>query len=153
MGSQTRNQEYRYQFKTIAIGNGKDCGYGGQLNFNLPADFIEAKNLWAHVRLKFNASEPSGNRKLKAIGEKIFAADFVTQPKMKQVNLTADPTTREIDLKIDLTDILDDLTINPPALYQQGYFSIGLLYPNALSYTVDILIWKLDLIYTTQGIR
>lgn len=153
MGGQTRHQEYRYQFKTIAIAAGKDCGYGGTLNFNLPAGFIEAKNLYAHVRLKFGASEPTGNRKLKAIGPRVFAADFVTQPLMKQVNLTADATTREIDLKIDLTDLIPNLQITPPALGIQGYFDIGLLYPNALSGTVDILLWKLDLIYTTQGIR
>lgn len=152
MGGITRHQEYRYQFKTIAIANGKDCGYGGRLNFNLPADFIEVKNLYMHLRVRFNASEPSGNQKIKAVGPRIFSADFVTQPLMKEVNLTAD-VNRYIDLKIDLSDLIPNMEIVPPALYQQGYFNIGVLYPNALTYTVDVLIWKLDLIYTTQGIR
>lgn len=152
MGGTTREQEYKYQFKTIAINNGKDCGYGGTLNFNLPANFIEAKNLWAHVRLRFDVAEPTANQKLTAIGPRTYSANPTNQPLMKPLNLVAD-ANREIDAKVELTDYIKKLIINAPALGNQGFFNIGVSYPILLTANVTILIWKLDLVYTTQGIR
>lgn len=151
MGGITREQEYRYQFKTIALKNATSCGYGGTVNFNLPTNFLEIKNLWAHVSIVFHASEPTGNQKILGIGPKTFSSNLLDQPLMKPLNLTADGN-RRIDFTADLTEILLNIAITDPAAFKQGYFDIGILHP-LLAQLATIEIWKMDLVYTTQGIR
>lgn len=151
MGSETRHKEYEYQYKTIALQNARDCGYGSTLNFNLPANFMAIKNLWVHVRIVFDAAEPVGNRKIIGIGPKTWPVEGA-QPLMKPLNLTAD-ANRRIDFTADLTEIINQLVVTNPSLYQQGFIGIGLQHPNALSNIATIEIWKTDLVYTTQGIR
>lgn len=152
MGGQTRHQEYRYQYKTISLQNARDCGPGGTLNLNLPSNLLEVKNLWAHVRIVFHASEPVQNRKIIGIGPRVFSSNDFNQPLMKQLNLTAD-ANRRIDFTADLTQIVKQLIISDPALYAQGYIGIGILHPDYLQQLATIEIWKMDLVYTTQGIR
>ena len=152
MGGVTRHQEYRYQYKTIALQNAKDCGAGATLNFNLPSNVLEIKNLWAHIRIRFDAAEPVGNQKIIGIGTRTFTGNDFVQPKMKALNLTAD-ANRRIDFTYDLTEIIRNLTINDAALFAQGFVGIGILHPAYLSQIATIEIWKMDLVYTTQGIR
>lgn len=151
MGSLTRHQEYRYQYKTISLQNAIDCGYGGTVNFNLPSNVLEIKNLWAHIRIVFNASEPVANRKIIGIGTKQWPVDG-EQPLMKPLNLTAD-ANRRIDFTADLTEILRLLELKDAAYYSQGFVGVGIQHPNPLQYVATIEIWKMDLVYTTQGIR
>lgn len=150
-GAITRQQEYKYQYKTISLQRATSCGYGGTVNFNLPANTLEIKNLWAHVRIQFNASEPSGNQKILGIGPKTFSSNLLNQPLMKQLNLTADGN-RRIDFTADLTEIINNIIVEDAAFFQQGYFDIGILHP-LLSFNATIELWKMDLVYTTQGIR
>lgn len=153
MGGASRHQEYRYQYKTISLQNARDCGAGATLNFNLPSNILEIKNLWAHIRIVFHASEPIGNRKIIGIGTRVFnpTSDFI-QPKMKPLNLTAD-ANRRIDFTYDLTEIIKDLVVNDAAIFAQGFVGIGILHPDYLQQIATIEIWKMDLVYTTQGIR
>ena len=151
MGAITREQEYRYQFKTIALQQATTCGYGGTVSFNLPVGFLEAKNLWAHVRVQFDAAEPVDNRKILGIGPKQFSADMLNQPLMKPLNLTAD-VNRRIDFTADLTEIIKNIQIAQPAFFYQGSFDIGIIHPLLVN-LAKVEIWKIDLIYTTQGIR
>lgn len=151
MGSITREQEYRYQYKTISLQNGFSCGNGGTMNFNLPSNVLEIKNLWAHVRLVFDAAEPVDNRKVYGIGQPTYPPDGA-QPKMKVLNLTAD-ANRRIDFSIDLTDVIKELDVVPAAIYQQGFIAIKVHYPNTLVKSAIMELWKMDLVYTTQGIR
>lgn len=151
MGGTTRHQEYKYQYKNISLQNATSCGYGGTVSFNLPANTLGIKNVWAHVRIRFHASEPSGNQKILGIGPKTFSSDLLNQPLMKQLNLTADGN-RRIDFTADLTEIIKNISIEDAAFFQQGYFEIGILHP-LLTQLATIEIWKIDLAYTTQGIR
>jgi len=152
MGAESRHQEYRYQYKTIALQNARDCGAGATLNFNLPSNLLEIKNLWAHIRIVFHASEPVGNQKIIGIGTRQFSTDDFNQPLMKPLNLTAD-ANRRIDFTADLTQIIKQLIINDASLAAQGFVGIGILHPTYLSQIATIEIWKMDLVYTTQGIR
>jgi hypothetical protein len=152
MSGTTRKQEYRYQFKTLALQGSRDCGTGGSVNFMLPQNFIAVKNLFVHVRIQFNVAEPSANQKISGIGSKTFSINPANQPLMRPLALTAD-ANREIDLKVDLFDIIPKLAITAPALGNQGYFNIGIQHPNNLSNFATIKLWKIDVIYTTQGIR
>lgn len=151
MGGQTRHQEYRYQYKTISLQNARDCGNGGTLNFNLPSNALKIKNLWAHIRIVFHASEPVGNQKISGIGQKLWPYDGA-QPKMKPLALVADGN-RRIDFTADLTQILTSLDLTDAAYYSQGFVGIGIQHPNTLTQIATIEIWKMDLVYTTQGIR
>lgn len=151
MGGQTRHQEYRYQYKSISTQNARSCGYGATISFNLPSDFLEAKNLYCHLRIRFHASEPSANQKILYIGQPQWPPED-EQPDMVYVNLTADGD-RRIDLEIDLTQIIEKLTVQEPAFGQQGYFNIGILHPGILEQLATVELWKMDLVYTTTGIR
>lgn len=153
MASGSRVQEYPYQYKSISLQNARDCGQGGTVNFNLPEDFIAAKNLYAHIRIQFDAAEPTANQKIIAIGQPTYPPEGA-QPKMIPLNLSAD-ANRRIDLEIDLTPLIPKLDVFGAsfALYGQSHLSIGILHPNILSGFANIEIWKLDLVYTTQGIR
>lgn len=152
MGGITREQEYRYQYKTISLQNAVDCGPGGTVNFNLPSNVLEIKNLWAHVRIRFHASEPVGNQKIIGIGPRVLGSSDFSQPLMKPLSLTADGN-RRIDFTADLTEIVRDLVITDPAYYAQGFVGIGILHPAYLTQLATIEVWKMDLVYTTQGIR
>lgn len=152
MGTETRHQEYRYQYKTIALQNARDCGAGATLNFNLPSNLLEIKNLWAHIRIRFDTAEPVGNQKIIGIGTRTFSSNDFNQPKMKALNLTAD-ANRRIDFTYDLTAIIKDLVVNDAAIFAQGFVGIGILHPAYLTQLATIEIWKMDLVYTTQGIR
>ena len=151
MGGQSRHQEYKYQYKTISLQNARDCGDGGTLNFNLPANVLKVKNLWAHIRIVFNASEPIANQKISGIGQKVWPYS-APQPKMKPLNLVAD-ANRRIDFTADLTEILASLDLTNAAYYSQGFIGVAIQHPITLTQIANIEIWKMDLVYTTQGIR
>lgn len=144
MGGITRHQEYPYQYKSISLRSARDCGYGSTVSFNLPTGFIEAKNLYAHVRIQFDASEPTANRKIIGIGQPTWPLDGA-QEKMLALNLTADGN-RRIDLEADLTQLIPLLDIfDPSASFEgQGYFNIGILHPNVLSTLATIELWKIE---------
>jgi hypothetical protein len=152
MGGKSRHQEYRYQFKTLALQNARDCGFGSTVNFNLPQNFIAVKNLWVHLRIQFAAGEPTANQKITGIGSKTFSIGGTNQPLMRPLNLSAD-ANREIEFKYNLQDIIPLLAITAPTLGNQGFFTLGIQHPNILSNVATIKLWKIDVIYTTQGIR
>jgi len=151
MGGTTRHQEYRYQHKSISTQAALSCGYGATMSFNLPSEFLEAKNLYAHISIVFHASEPVDNRKILYIGQPSYPQTG-PQPNMVYVNKTAD-ANRRIDLEIDLTQIIEKLEPQAPAFSQQGYINIGILHPGILTQLATVELWKMDLVYTTTGIR
>lgn len=108
--------------------------------------------MWAHIRIVFHASEPVGNQKIIGIGTRTFSGNDFNQPKMKPLNLVAD-ANRRIDFTYDLTEIIKNLVVNDAAIFAQGYVGIGILHPAYLTQIATIEIWKMDLVYTTQGIR
>jgi len=151
MGGTTRHQEYRYQYKSISAKNAISCGYGATMSFNLPSDFLEAKNLYSHIRIKFDAATPVGNRKILYIGKPQYPPEG-EQPDMVYVNLAADGN-RVIDFTIDLTQIIEKLQYNEPSFGVQGYFNVGIIHPGIITNIATVELWKMDLVYTTTGIR
>lgn len=151
MGGTTRQQEYPYQFKTLAVKNARDCGQGMTINMSLPTNILAIKNIFVHCRIQFDAAEPVLNQKIDGIGSPTYPYEGA-QPKMKPLALVADGN-REIDLKQDLTDMIGTLQVYPPAAYSQGYISIGIHHPIILAQLATIKICKIDIVYTTQGIR
>jgi hypothetical protein len=150
MGGQSRNQEYGYQYKSISLAGATSCGQGGTVSFNLPQNLLEIKNVFTHVIIDFNPSEPIANKKVDGVGSPIYPPNGA-QPYMIPMNVSA--TGNRIELEIDLTQIKDKLVITPASSYAQGFVSIGIHHPNNLAYGATIKLWKIELIYTTQGIR
>lgn len=153
MGTVSRHLEYPYQYKSIGLQNARDCGQGGTVSVNLPEGFIELKNLYSHMRIVFDAAEPVANQKIVAIGQNIWPPDG-PQPRMLPLNLTAD-ANRRIDFEIDLTPLIPLLEIQEASFSFNGQssFNVGILHPNMLEQFANIELWKIDLVYTTQGIR
>lgn len=169
MSEQSRNQEFLFQYRNVALAQGgqsgtnpRFCGYGPIIQPSIPDNMLELKNIFAHLVMRFDASVPSGKRRLLYIGGQ-FDTNFVTDSLIPDtsraafVNLTAD-ANRYIDCQIDLTkwkdamlpDLSDPLfSFTQPQLIIQAVTDTD----STTNATGDIILWKIDLIYTTKGIQ
>lgn len=161
MTALTRNQEYKYQYKTLAATNSFFCGIGPGLNVSIPDNLLDIKAIYMHAVLQFDASVASGKRKIYWAGGS-YTYDVVTGiPKpttdnMVNVNLLADPTTRIADLTIDLTPLKDQLLANAVlGAYEQPSIILNLItnVDGDFATTGKVLLWKVDFVYTTTGIQ
>lgn len=168
MSEQSRNQEFLFQYRNVALAQGgqsstnpRFCGYGPIIQPSIPDNMLELKNIFAHLVMRFDASVPSGNRKLMYIGgefdQNIATGNLVPDTSRAAfVNLTAD-ANRYIDCQIDLTkwkdamlpDLSDPFYFGQPQLQIQAVTDTN----GTTNATGDIILWKIDLIYTTKGIQ
>lgn len=159
MNSRTRNQEYKYQYKTIAIANAFFCGSGPTLNIAIPDNLLDIKAIYMHAVLRFDVAVPSGNRKILWVGGKypqsLSGIPNPTAGNMRYVNVSADPTTRIADLKVDITDLKDGLLSATPPIFDQPTIELNLITDMDGGFDVqgDVILWKIDFVYTTTGIQ
>lgn len=164
MTSQTRNQEYKYQYKTVSIaGNTVFCGNGPTLSISIPENLLDIKAIYIHAVLLFDVGVPSGNRKIHwAGGEYPRTIDGIPKPlegNMKYVNLAADPTTRIADLRLDVTDLKDgfmqQLIDDEPFQFDQQKIRLNLItdVDGGFDVSGSVILWKVDFVYTTGGIQ
>lgn len=156
MGAQTRNQEYTYQYKNVTITNQQFCGYGPNLQINLPDNVLAIKGLFIRVVAQFDPAESS-----KTISEFIlngvpaFTFQYKGTTSTVPVNWQAN-ASNILDARLDLQGQLSKLHIFPGAAGNQPYIIMGMGLNGTTTYsstTNQILLWKIDLTYTTQGIR
>ena len=165
MSETTKLQQYKYSLRTIAIApktmpNGYFCGQKFYA-FPVPPDnAISIENLYLHLIMQFKVGVASGDRRITKIG---IASDrpsygFIpSRLRTYDVNLSADPTTRIIDTRIDLSALLKKDNVRwrdfytTPATTDQTYVYIELATEN--SSNGDLILCKMDCLYTTTGIR
>lgn len=164
MTSQTRNQEYKYQYKTVSVANGSAfCGNGAQLSVSVPNNLLDIKAIYMHVVLRFDTSVPSANRKIHYAG-----GEYPRQPNgvpipsdgnLKYVNVSADPTTLIADLQLDITDLKDglmqQLIDDEPYQFEQQRINLNLItdVDGGFDVSGSVILWKVDFVYTTSGIQ
>lgn len=158
MSELTRNQEYTFQYKTVNVRDSFFGGHQPKLSVALPKNLLAIKNLYCHLMMTYDIAVPVGQRKLNWIGgNPQYTGGTIpnaAQPNMKYLGAVADVTTRKIDVKVDLSDIVSKLSIN--SLFGQPQLEINLLQedPSGLfNVTGSLQLWKVDLIYTTQATR
>lgn len=159
-GSQTRHQEAKYQYRSIAAARTIFCGYGPHLYVSVPEDLLELKNIAIHASLLFDVSVSAPNRKLHWIGgayqinpypDQTVASE---QPQMIYINQAADGN-RRVDVTIDISHLIPLIPIDDNPTFDQPNFEVSMVTDptGANSVTGVLEIWKVDLIYTTKGIQ
>lgn len=156
----TRHQEYKYQYKTIAVTNAAFCGNGPRLRMSVPDDMLDVKALYMHAVLQFNSGVTSGNRVVHWIGgiyeQGLDGIPHPTDETMMHVNKQADLTTRIVDVKADLTQFKDSVSFEDAFSFDQPDIEVNILTSlsgDAGAVTGTVILWKVDLIYTTSGIQ
>ncbi len=170
MGTITRNQEYTYQYKSMNIGGLASnpvgfCYWGGAFQVNLPDNILEIKKLWTHLIIQFATALGDGTtigsqyKELLNIGgvKSAIVNGQYTISGGAQLNIAAD-SNGYVNTAVDLTSVLSSMPIQPSSSLNQPYITIpfyvplvpdGSIYNNA----GDIITWKIDMEYTTLGIR
>lgn len=169
MSETTKLQPYKYSLRTTAIAprtvsNGYICNSKFYVMPVPPEDAISIENLYLHLKIRFSASVAAGSRKILKIGvaneRPAFAEDIPSRLRTYDVNLSAD-ADRYIDTTIDLSALLDHDAVgykgyfdfeDPAKQYTYIYFEL----PSELINTGglgDLVICRMDALYTTLGIR
>ncbi len=169
MSESTKHQVYKYSLRTTSVvprnvPNNYMCG-SRFLVFPAPPDnAITIENLYLHLIVKFAVGVAVGDRKIARIGIGNNYPLYGNNPprwRYYDVNIAADPTTRIVDTRIDLSALLknddvryaDYFDAHDPA--QLGYTYIVIDLPDGIP-TIsngDLLLCKMDALYTTTGIR
>lgn len=165
MSALSRNQEFKYQYKTIAVANQYFCGFGPTLSVSVPDNLLDIKAIFMHAVLRFNTAVPSGKRKVLWAGgrypTKLVGAFSVPDPEngnLVKVDALADPTTRVVDLKLDITHLKEDIIAalsEDTFSFDQPRIRLSLITDEANDFSVDgdVILWKIDFAYTTTGIQ
>lgn len=169
MSSQTRNQEYKYQYKTVAVANGFFCGIGPGISVSVPENLLDIKSIFLHAVFRFDVSVPIVDRKILWAGVNYPTVPYtyggfvtsIPDPKngnMVEVNVPADPATRIADLRLDITHlkdaILEELSNNTFG-FDQPFIQLKIItdMTGFNNISGDIVLWKIDFAYTTTGIQ
>jgi len=159
-GSQTRHQEVKYQYRSVAVARTIFCGYGPHLDISVPEDLLELKNVAIHASIVFDVSVSAPNRVLHWIGGAYVVNPYPdqtvspTQPAMIHVLESAD-ANRRVDVTIDISHLIPQIEIDDNPTFDQPSFEVSMVTDptGANSVTGVLEIWKVDLIYTTKGIQ
>lgn len=159
-----RRQAYNYTLKTCAWAFSPDVFSNPIMETNEawmqvhpPRDALTIENIWVHIVLQFDSSIASGNRKVEQIGIQSTGDKNSSGRKYFQINKSADAGGK-LELRMDLSTLLKpeniarfDWTEDPA---ENGTY-VFLKMPAALdgANNCDILLWKIDTLYTTKGIR
>lgn len=168
MSDSTKLQVYKYSLRSTAIAprnfpNSYMCNNRFIAYPVPPDDALTIENLYLHLIVKFNVGIASGSRKITRIGIGDSYPLYGNNPsrwRYYDVNLSADPTTRIIDTRIDLSALLKKDNVRWADYFDHGdpsktgftYVIIDL--PSDLTSTNgDLILCKMDALYTTKGIR
>lgn len=168
MSETTKLQTYKYSLRSTAIAprttsNGYLCNNKFYVMPVPPEDAITIENLYLHLKIRFGSGIASGSRKILKIGvaneRPVFIDDVPSRLRTYEVNLTAD-VNRYIDAKIDLSALLDKQAVgyksyfdfeDPTKQYTYVYFELP---PELVNNSNgDLVICRMDALYTTLGIR
>jgi len=169
MSESTKLQPYKYSLRSTAIApdftpNGYLCNYKYYVMPVPPQDALTIENLYLHLKVRFNVGIASASRKILKIGVANERPTFVDDPapsrlRTYDVNLTAD-ANRYIETHLDLSALLDKDAVgykgyfdfeDPTKQYTYIYFELP---PELINTSVgDLIICRMDTLYTTLGIR
>lgn len=169
MSESTKLQPYKYSLRSTAIApknipNSYICNTKLYVMPVPPEDALTIENLYLHLKIRFNSGIAAGNRKIMKIGVANERPSFVEQAPSRlrtyDVNLSADGN-RYIDTTIDLSALLDREAVGYKGYFDfedpaKQYTYIYIELPEALMNTGtigDLIICRMDALYTTLGIR
>lgn len=170
MGTKTRSQEYTYQYKSMNIGGSSTqpvpfCYWGAAFQVNLPENILAIKKLSSHLIIQFATALRDGTtigsqyKKLLNIGgvKSSIVNGQYTISGGAQLNIAAD-SNGYVNASVDLTSVLSNMPIQPSTAFNQPYITIPFYVPLApdgsyYNNAGDIITWKIDMEYTTLGIR
>jgi len=167
MSAITRSQDYKYQYKTVSAANVSFCS-NPSVAVTIPENILDIKAIYMHIVLQFTSGTDSAHRKIKWVGGEypLINAGTSADPangNMAYVNKSADPTTRIVDVKKDITHLKDAILVAAQAdtgdLFRPPTMQLSMIIDEVLSnfstYNIGgtILLWKIDFVYTTKGIQ
>lgn len=161
MSQKTKLQQYKYSLRTVAIATASLCGQKFFAYPVPPDNAISIENLYLHLKLQFDASVTTGDRMITKIGIADSRPAFNGKPNRLltyDVNIAAN-ASRIVDTTIDLSALLeksnvkyrDYYDIQDPADTGYTYVYIELAADNTNN--GNLLLCKMDCLYTTTGIR
>ena len=167
MGSSSRKQVYPYQYKSNSVINQYICGgnpatSGSQyprantLGISVPDNILQMTAVWVRIIISFNASEPTANQQI--LGWSLQPTTYVYTPGYSKFAANGSNTTTTqaqgnvIDFTINLQSLLPYIYYFPSSANYPSYFELSFMTPSLVN-SATINLWKVDMIYTTQGIR
>jgi hypothetical protein len=167
MGSQNKLQPYKYSMKTVAAGElSSICRNRFMMYMIPPKDALSIERLFCHFVMTFDSGIAAADRKIESIGivDELhpfpITADANYQ-RRQTVNLQAD-ANRRVDLSMDLTHLLNhnnvayEESVLDPGAVSTGYTAVEIKLPDSLVDTSNVgvlVLWKIDGLFTTTGIR
>lgn len=162
----TKHQEYTYSFKSAAYANQSSSGSDlctEKVLFYLipPQDAISIQYLRTHLIIEFDSGVPAASRILESIGiadEFNYIDEQVDYLRILPIGQAAD-ANRRVELDINLTPLLnkDNIAYSTElSILGNGYTFVYLKFPDALAANLSvgrIILWKVDALFTTKGIR
>ncbi len=163
MSQSSKFQAYPYSMRTV-LGVTDFCTDRTMFYIVPPEDAITIENLFLHFVLLFDAGIAVADRMVKEIGisdEFVSLGSVAGYSRNYTLNQAAD-VNRRVDISIDLTALLnkdnvgyreDILDAGDPTT---GYTYIEVKLPESLRDTVvvgTVEMWKVDALFTTQGVR
>lgn len=165
MSESTKHQEYTYSFKTAAYANQSSAVdiCTDKILFYLipPQDAISIQYLRTHLIFEFESSVAAADRKLEKIGisdEFEYNDANVDYLRTLDINQSADGN-RRVELDINLTPLLNKDNIAYATdlnILGNGYTFVWVKLPANLAANLSvgkIILWKVDALFTTKGIR
>lgn len=167
MGSQNKLQPYPYSLKTIAADDAQTICLNRFFMYMIPPkEALTIERLYCHFVMTFDAGVAAADRVLESIGIvdelRPFPATAEANYQRRQtINMAAD-ANRTVDLSIDLTHLLkhDNVAYEEnafdPGETDTGYTAVEIKLPDSLSLTSNVgalVLWKIDGLFTTTGIR
>lgn len=166
MSESTKQHWYLQTARSIAMVNKSWCGGKVLLYVIPPEKAITIENMYIHFKATFDASVSSGSRKIKRIAivdkKPLFydKNNDLNYYRWIDLNIAADPVTRKVDIKLDLSHLLK----KDNAKYREfvdsdssGGFTYVMVEPDDALIGVTTIgtidLWKLDAQFTTQGTR
>ncbi len=163
MSRSTKSQFYRYTLRSSAL-TGGFCTDRVFLYPVPPENCLSIESIFLHLRMQFDASITTAAQVLESVGianeRPLLYSDEPAALKKIVINQAADGN-RRIDIKLDLTSLLDRENVGFTSLLSADYevgdqTHIMIKVPNSLRNTLTVAtieLCKVDCLYTTSEIR
>ena len=152
MGTTGKLQEYPYSFKTVSTDSGKSttCNYRMFFRIYPPEDLLQTKNLYCQFYLEFASGSAVSDRYITSVGvvSNVPASITATPTRVRRITLNrAADANRYVEVAMDLSHMIDE----------DGTNWVEIIVPatafNSGSNWGSIKLWKLDMLYTSKGVR
>jgi len=163
MSKSTKVHFYKHTLRSSALVGGGLCRDKAYFYLVAPKKAQTIENMYLHLRVTFDAAIAVGDRKIQYIGigdEYPFFIEDVPSGYFNKLdlNLAADPVTRKIDLRLNLTPLLKKENAGWRDRFNEdpGLTYVIIKTPDGnrdISNVATVEICKVDALYTTTGIQ